>query len=343
MKVQRKQGQGTLEFVVLITMIVGILLIFLNPQTGVFTRSLFSTVDMTANGMSDMSSRLSHVQTVGPGDIVLFDSDGWDLSDFRLGEVGTASTILYEGEEVFLADGKVNFFTKDSVLVDTDKSYLLSGEFMSTGDAPGTLYFGLIPYDENGDRIYTYETHRVGNAGTVLSINDMTITTSETLDGWNQETEYAGWRMLGVYLDGDTTHLPDYVVRNYTDYYSTDPTDGTYQSATGNTITLNDPLPKDVVDAINANLGTAIVMDHRSAAAYIYAATTGNEKPPLDTWTTYSAVITGEDFNTNTEFWPETASVGIVLLANYYPATVDPPDLDQSLIFQNITFTELAE
>lgn len=59
MKNRKKKGQSTLEYIILITGVIAILIIFLNPNNGVFNRAFNTTLQEGTNGMTDMANRLS--------------------------------------------------------------------------------------------------------------------------------------------------------------------------------------------------------------------------------------------------------------------------------------------
>jgi uncharacterized protein (UPF0333 family) len=54
-----RKGQSTLEYLVLVAMVIAILIIFLNPTTGIFGRAYNNTLQQGTQGMTDMANRLS--------------------------------------------------------------------------------------------------------------------------------------------------------------------------------------------------------------------------------------------------------------------------------------------
>ena len=56
---KKKKGQVTLEFILLVAAIVAILIVFLNPNGGVFSTALNQTFQQGTNGMQNMAARLS--------------------------------------------------------------------------------------------------------------------------------------------------------------------------------------------------------------------------------------------------------------------------------------------
>lgn len=56
---KKKKGQSTLEYIILVTGVIVVLLVFLNPQGGVFNKAFNSTLAEGTNGMLNMAQRLS--------------------------------------------------------------------------------------------------------------------------------------------------------------------------------------------------------------------------------------------------------------------------------------------
>jgi uncharacterized protein (UPF0333 family) len=54
----KKKGQSTLEYIILVTGVIAILIIFLNPTNGVFNQAFNQTLRSGTNGMIDMANRL---------------------------------------------------------------------------------------------------------------------------------------------------------------------------------------------------------------------------------------------------------------------------------------------
>jgi uncharacterized protein (UPF0333 family) len=57
-KNRKKKGQSTLEYIILVTGVIAILIIFLNPSTGIFNQAFNATLRTGTNGMFDMANRL---------------------------------------------------------------------------------------------------------------------------------------------------------------------------------------------------------------------------------------------------------------------------------------------
>ena len=55
---KKNKGQSTLEYIVLVTGVVAVLLIFLNPTNGVFRNAFDNTLTEGTDGMVNMAERL---------------------------------------------------------------------------------------------------------------------------------------------------------------------------------------------------------------------------------------------------------------------------------------------
>ena len=62
---KNKKGQSTLEYIILVTAVIAIILIFLGPS-GIFRARLNQTLDEVSNGMTNMSSRISTSRPLAP-------------------------------------------------------------------------------------------------------------------------------------------------------------------------------------------------------------------------------------------------------------------------------------
>ncbi len=63
---KNKRGQSTLEYILLVTAVVVVLLGFLASKTGIFQTSLNATLTQGTNGMNNMSIRLSGSRPLSP-------------------------------------------------------------------------------------------------------------------------------------------------------------------------------------------------------------------------------------------------------------------------------------
>jgi uncharacterized protein (UPF0333 family) len=57
---KKKKGQSTLEYIILVTGVIAVLLIFLNPNGGIFNSAFNQTLSQGTNGMEDMANRLRY-------------------------------------------------------------------------------------------------------------------------------------------------------------------------------------------------------------------------------------------------------------------------------------------
>ena len=62
---KNKKGQSTLEYIVLVTAVIAVLIIFLGP-TGVFQNRVNQTLDQATNSMVNMANRLATSQPLSP-------------------------------------------------------------------------------------------------------------------------------------------------------------------------------------------------------------------------------------------------------------------------------------
>jgi len=58
-KQRKKKGQSTLEYIILVTGVIAILIVFLNPRTGIFSTAFNATLQTGTSGMTNMANRLS--------------------------------------------------------------------------------------------------------------------------------------------------------------------------------------------------------------------------------------------------------------------------------------------
>lgn len=253
------------------------------------------------------------------------------IDPLALGQLSHSSTTTYEvdnavghaGEKVFSTVGNFASLSIDYIPVDTTKTYRVSGEFRSAGSTPSILYYGVATYDVNKKHIGSEIVLRVGNELTIASLSDdslpeRSIITSEAAEGWFGAGSHAHQRSLGIYLDGDTSHAPDYVEYNFVgnDSSSTLSTEGMFSStsATDRSILLNRPLLPAIVQSIV--FGTTKVRNHTFGGTYLYAAAGGTLAP--NEWTLYSANITGEGLGGQiTKFRIGTKFIRIMILQNY--------------------------
>ncbi len=58
-KNRKKKGQSTLEYILLLAGVVAIMIIFLNPTTGLFSQAYNRTLQSSTNGMEFMGARIA--------------------------------------------------------------------------------------------------------------------------------------------------------------------------------------------------------------------------------------------------------------------------------------------
>ena len=63
---KKKKGQSTLEYIILVTGVIAVLLIFLNPKSGVFNRAFNATLATGTNGMQSLAERLRDSRPTSP-------------------------------------------------------------------------------------------------------------------------------------------------------------------------------------------------------------------------------------------------------------------------------------
>lgn len=56
---KNKRGQSTLEYIILVTAVIAVLIIFLNPTTGILRNKVNQTYDTVSDGMLDMANRIN--------------------------------------------------------------------------------------------------------------------------------------------------------------------------------------------------------------------------------------------------------------------------------------------
>lgn len=62
----KKKGQSTLEYIVLVTGVIAILIVFLRPGNGIFNTAFNQTLSSGTNGMTDMANRLATSRPTAP-------------------------------------------------------------------------------------------------------------------------------------------------------------------------------------------------------------------------------------------------------------------------------------
>lgn len=240
---------------------------------------------------------------------------------------GTLNSVTLEtsgGDTFYQRAGQATITSSRLIPVDTEKSYRIQGRFRSAGQNQSRLYYGLVPYDEHGERIDVWQVRRFGTDGVISDYDSSSITTTTSMSGWQEPTTAGYMRHLAFYFDGETNRLPDIVLR--------DNTNGQYTETSGNVITLSAGLPSSVTDQIV--LGTTIVKNHANGGSYIYCGAS-NVLVPHE-WTEYGKDnLTGEVFSGSSTFWTGTRYVRLLLLANHQQSSDHVLQIDE-LFFEEV-------
>ena len=59
MRLRNKRGQSTLEYIILVTAVIAVLIIFLRPNDGVLVNTINTTYSGVTEGMETMANRLT--------------------------------------------------------------------------------------------------------------------------------------------------------------------------------------------------------------------------------------------------------------------------------------------
>lgn len=278
----------------------------------------FDAVTMSATIESDVQQAEVEFTARAPLRVV-FSGDG----PYFYGDIITDAIDADNGDPYYVATAyRLNY--SQSIAVDPTRTYRLSGRYRSVGEEPSRIYLGFQTRDENDVKIYR-NISRLGNAVTLASYTDTSITVSETLSGWSDPSLAPSLRYLGFYYDGDIDRLPDYVI--------VDDTVGGFTEATGTTITIPNPLPAGVISSLQAQTK---VMNFRIASVNQYPAASNLYVPT--TWTYYSSPpLSGEVMEAypSDAFRMGTRFVKLAILMNYNQADTATVNADD-IIFEEI-------
>ena len=302
--------------------------IFQNCAKGVIPHDLVNLSSNIENPQSEEPEveGFTHIYQNLPLDIAATD----DAASALLGPGIQRETNL-DYLRVFSSTGYQIIVSDATVGIDPSKSYTISGVFKSSGETPSRLYFGFMPFYGEDRQMHSLEYSCRGTAAKVASIAPMEITATAALAGWQTGAVQAQFRNVGFYLDGDTTHTPDFVYFLWDDMMSTAPEKGGYSAAAGTKISLNGSLSIDWVTTVQQNPDT-VVMQHTNGDWHLYPAARDLSVPT--TWTVVSGTSTGEVFNpTPTQFPVGIKLAKIVILANFLQ------DGNSKLLFTNIKLT----
>ena len=91
------------------------------------------------------------------------------VADWEVGDTGTISADTKESAVICTGKGNIELFSKNTVKIDSSKSYKFSGMFkLMPGSAPFKCYFGLSPMSEKGELIKTNQINFIKETGTEL-------------------------------------------------------------------------------------------------------------------------------------------------------------------------------
>lgn len=194
----------------------------------------------------------------------------------------------------------------------------LMGDFISRGREESKVYFGIVCYRKDGTEIQSFHNLRKEEPYCIKEVsNDNGLTVfklSGTPISWFGNESLGYYRALGIYLDGDVTHEPDYV--HYFHDRDADINSGSYQLH-GDSVTLNKQLPDHILALVNQNISTVVIMNHHAGGTYHYGAA-ANKAIPKDKWETLSTKYQGEAFNDLPgKLRKGTDSIEILILAHY--------------------------
>ncbi|EKE28432.1 MAG: glycosyl hydrolase protein [uncultured bacterium (gcode 4)] len=226
-------------------------------------------------------------------------------------------------QNVFSDIGMNQNYTTEFIPVDPAKTYNITGLFKSAWAIASRLYYGVATFDSNKNFIWAEDVIRYWNDVVVSSYNSTSITVNQTISWWQDPAAAYYNRSIWFYYDGNTSHLPDYVMMISPNW--------AYSSAIWTTITLNYPLPAHVMT--NLILWTTVIKNHWSGGSYLYSAAAYESVPY--SWTKYQANITGEWFgNWGGAFRLGTRYVKILFLNNYWQGS------DTEMLYKNLSFKE---
>lgn len=175
----------------------------------------------------------------------------------------------------------------------------LSGRFRSTGTVLSKLHFGVVCYRGDGTQIKSHHNFRMPESLTILKVlTDENNRTVLVLSGpipstWFDNASIGYYRAIGVYLEGNTTHTPDFV--HYFHELDNAITSGAYQIQAPDRLVLNKPLSDEQLSLVQQHVNRAVVMNHYASSTFHYGAACSVSVPRE--WTTYSTTYEGESFN----------------------------------------------
>lgn len=175
--------------------------------------------------------------------------------------------------------------SKNKFLINEDTIIELKGEFRSAGKNKSIVYFGLKCFREDGIEITREDINRTDESLLITSINtdNKAFSLHKKPETWNNKNDSLNNtynKLIGIYFDGNTNHLPDYLLKS-----------PAYNNYDNNCINLCNEIPKNIVDKIIPF--KTKVMNHNSGngCSFDYSVILGETIP--EQWKEYSATYEG--------------------------------------------------
>jgi len=210
----------------------------------------------------------------------------------------------HSGKHAFLRTGRATVRSQEFIPVETDKVYTLSGWFKSAGEEPSFVYLGYVPFDEEKRQIAVYHVNFLPGTETTLAEpckeDDTVIKIKQGLM-WSAKPHAC----IAFEVD-DSGQAKDLPNRNVSalGIEKMEQKDGSWEVH----------LKKACGKAYPA--GTK-VREHLSGGSYIYNAAARRQVPRE--WTQFTGVIKDSVAvgAPSKKWWPGTAYVQILILANF--------------------------
>ena len=175
--------------------------------------------------------------------------------------------------------------SKNKFLINEDTIIHLKGEFRSAGKTKSIVYFGLKCFREDGTEISREDINRIDEPLLITSINtdNKAFFLNKKPEKWNNYNEnYHNTynKLIGIYFDGNTNHLPDYLLKS-----------PAYNNYNSNCINLCNEIPRNIIDKIIPF--QTKVMNHNRGNGYSfdYSVICGEAIP--EQWKEYSSTYEG--------------------------------------------------
>ncbi len=257
------------------------------------------------------------VNLVKNGDAETGTTDGW-----------YAMTVVSDGAKsganCFEVTGKQKtVLSKDLIPIDPEKTYELSGWFKAVGDKPSTAYFGVEPLDKNKKPIRSENIKVIEGTDTALAEACRKADTVIKIKDGAKWQVIKDWGVVAFDTDpaGGLADLPNANTSSF-GITAVEKKDGYWE------VSLAKPCGKEYP------AGTA-VREQRAFGSYIYSAAADKKIPAQ--WTQLAGSVKGTaKGHSNCQFWPGTAFVRIVILANF-------KEPDVKLLIDDLQFKEASQ